>query len=239
MNNRAVPPLVEAFLIIEQPRQRVSHWVQALAPLDDGRAPPLAAVTAYYEPSCDQALLGLRYDELALGRERLAFVIEIALLAEVGMIQPAELTDGDRRRFLGERLARCTLHVADQRSVVGSLTELVRWIREQKLAPRPYLGPMPMRAPGAPPVPNKPRGTTENPVLLVHPKGTRDDLVPRSKLASATPPPLPRATRRDEFVRATSPHLLPRTHAVEATLARPAPIPSSSSAYLPMDGPRA
>ena len=246
MQKRAVPPLVEAFLVVEQPRQRLSHWAQVLAPLDDGRAPPLATVTAYYDPSCDQALLGLRYDELALGRERLAFVVEIALLTEIGMIQPAELTDGDRRRFLGERLARCTLHVTDQRSVVGSLTELVRKIRAHKLAPRPYLGPMPMRAPGAPLVPLKPRGTTENPVLLVHPKGTRDDVAKqRSKLASASPLPFPRATRRDEVVRATSPHVLPRVHdaetvalsPVEATPSGPAPIPSSSSAYLPAVGP--
>src|SRR4051812_36029561 len=27
-------PLVEVFLLVEQPRQRLSHWSQALAPLD-------------------------------------------------------------------------------------------------------------------------------------------------------------------------------------------------------------
>src|SRR5262245_46925429 len=96
-------PLVEAFLIVEQPRQRLSHWSKALAPLDGGRAPALASVSAYYDPSTDQALLGLRYDELALGEERLAFIVEVALLAEIGMIQPAELSDGERRRFLGDR----------------------------------------------------------------------------------------------------------------------------------------
>lgn len=145
MHARSFPPLVEAFLCIEQPRQRLSHWSAALAPLDDHRAPPLASIHAYYDPTCDQALLGLRYDELALGRERLAFVIELALLAEVGMIQPAELSEGDRRRFLGERLARCTLHVGDQRSVTGALTELVRRLREARANPQAAASILPPR----------------------------------------------------------------------------------------------
>jgi hypothetical protein len=208
MQQSRFPPLVEAFLIVDQPRQRLSHWCKALAPLDDDRAPALAMVTAYYDPSCDQALVGLRYDALALGRERLAFVVEIALLAEIGMIQPAELSDGDRRRFLGERLTRCTLHVVDQRSVVTALTELVRRIRDQRLAPREQVNVVPIRAPGAPPVPITPRGTTENPVLLVHPKGTRDD-VAKQRLAGASPPPI--STRRDD-VHTPSRHILPRVH---------------------------
>jgi hypothetical protein len=175
MQPRDFPPLVEAFLLVEQPRQRFGHWTAALAPLDDGRAPPLAQVVAYYDPSCDQALIGLRYDEIALGRERLAFVVEIALLAEIGMIQPAELSEGDRRRFLGERLAHCTIHVTDQRSVNAALTELVRRIREHKQGAQTLVGQgsshkMAARAT------LRPRGDTENPVLLVKARSTRDDL---------------------------------------------------------------
>jgi PilZ domain-containing protein len=151
---QAFPPLVEAFLIIEQPRQRLGHWTRALAALDDVRAPALATIAAYYDAPADQALIGLRYDELALGRDGLAFLVDIALLAEVGMIQPATLTEGDRRRFLGERLARCTIHVADQRSVVGALTELVRRARRGgRLAPPPV-----------------PRGDTSEPAPLLHKK---------------------------------------------------------------------
>src|SRR5262245_56886408 len=82
-------PLVEAILVVEQPRQRLGHWTKVLAPLDDERAPTPVAISAYYDPIVDQALLGLQYDEVALGNERLAFVIEIALLGELGMIQPA------------------------------------------------------------------------------------------------------------------------------------------------------
>lgn len=125
MQTRVYPPLVEAFLILEQPRQRLSHWSKTLSALDDDRVPSVATVTAYYDASCDQALVGLRYNEFALGHERLAFVIELALIAEIGMIQPSELSEDDRHRFLSERLARCTLNVTDQRSVVTALSKLV------------------------------------------------------------------------------------------------------------------
>jgi hypothetical protein len=201
MHPRTFPPLIEAFLIIDQPRQRLSYWTHSLAPLDDDRAPPLATITAYYDPSTDQALLALRYDELALGRDRLAFVIEIALLAEIGMIQPAELSDGDRRRFLNERLSRCTLHVSDQRGVVASLAELVRRVRDVKKVP--------------PPVPAaraqvRPRGTTQDPVLLVNPKSTRDDLPQQEMTIELIPedqvPTVYQRTSPHVIARAKSPH---------------------------------
>ncbi|HET9987702.1 MAG TPA: PilZ domain-containing protein, partial [Kofleriaceae bacterium] len=155
-------PLVEAYLLIDQPRQRLGHWTKALAALDSSAAPPLASVVALYDPTTDQAMLNLRYDELALGPQRLEFVIEVALLAEVGMIQPAELSDGERRRFLTERLARCTLQIQSERSAVGALTELVRRLRDQRNGSRPP--------------PFKERGDTNDPVPLVSAKGTRDDI---------------------------------------------------------------
>jgi hypothetical protein len=129
---RVSSPLVEVFLLVEQPRQRLSHWSQALAPLDGPAAPPLAGVEAYYDPASSQAIFGLRYGEQALGPERLSYVVEVALLAEIGMIQPAELSEGDRRRFIGDRLAGCTVHVGNQRKVVDALIELVRRVRAQK-----------------------------------------------------------------------------------------------------------
>src|SRR6185295_16715238 len=87
MPSRVTPPLVEVFLLVEQPRQRLSHWSQALAPLDDAAAPPLASVDAYYDPASNQAIFGLRYDEHGLGPGRLSYVVEVALLAEVGLIE--------------------------------------------------------------------------------------------------------------------------------------------------------
>lgn len=164
-------PLVEAFLIVDQPRQRLGHWSHALSPLDDQAAPPLANVRAFWDPTTDQALINLAYDPFALGTDRLHYVVEIALLAELGMIQPAELSRGDRKRFLEERLARCALRVDNQRNVVGALVELVRMIRE-------------LKSPAGRIVP---RGDTADPIILVKAKGTRDNL-PQSTLPM--PPPL-------------------------------------------------
>jgi hypothetical protein len=144
----------------------------------------LAAVVVLYDPTTDQALINLRYDELALGEERLAFVVEVALLAEIGMIQPAELSDGERRRFLTERLARCTMQVQASRNTVGGLVELVRRLRDQRNVAKPKF-----EAP--------PRGDTEDPVLLVTAKGTRDDLQQLSATAWVMP---------EKFPRPTSPH---------------------------------
>src|SRR4051812_23706878 len=122
--------LIDAYLIIAQPRQRLSHWSQVLAALDTSSAPPLAKVIAYYDPATDEALIGLRYDPIALGADGMTFVMRVALLAEIGMVQPAEIAEGDRRRFLTDRLTRCTLQIDTQRSVISALSELVRIVRE-------------------------------------------------------------------------------------------------------------
>jgi hypothetical protein len=148
MNDRApTTQLIEVFLLVEQPRQRLGHWTQALAALDAATAPQLSAIHAYYDPTCDQALVELRYDEAALGPSRLGFVVEVALLAEVGMVQPDELSEGERMRFLGERLARCKVQVTYQRSVAGALVELVKRIKEHR-SPRPVPPPVPKIARG-------------------------------------------------------------------------------------------
>jgi hypothetical protein len=207
MPSRVFQPLVEVFLLVEQPRQRLSHWTQALAPLDGSTAPPVASVDAYYDPTCNQAIFGLRYDELALGPARLGFIVEVALLAEIGMIQPAELSDGDRKRFVGERLSSCTLHVGDQRKVVGALVELVRRIRNQKgLTTPPANEAAPSLLPRARPssMPGRPQTDPGNPVLVARgtrklatedgeeqPKSTRDLPVGSRTSKPFTVPPMP------------------------------------------------
>jgi hypothetical protein len=217
------PPLVEAYLVIDQPRQRLSHWTSSLGLLDAHAAPPLASVAAYYDPGADQALLAVRYDELAIGEARLGFVIELALLHEIGMIQPAELSDGDRKRFLGERLARCTLHVADQRGVINTLTELAKRLREAR-AQKPIAGTV--RPPPTPAARGLPRGDTSDPVMLISAKGTRDNLPPaersrgtRDDLSGAVEP------LRGELPR-ISPHVIARNTPHRAATVERAPLPS-------------
>ena len=75
------------------------------------------------------------------------------------MIQPAELSDGERRRFLTERLARCTLQ-DHRRSAARSraLTELVRKLRDRTQRPMP------------PPFAQA-RGDTSDPVPLITREG--------------------------------------------------------------------
>ena len=191
---RVSSPLVEVFLLVEQPRQRLSHWSQALAALDDAAAPPLASVDAYYDPASNQAIFGLRYDEQALGPERLSYVVEVALLAEIGMIQPAELSEGDRRRFVGDRLAGCTVHVANQRKVVDALIELVRRVRAQKGGTSPPALEATLLPRARPAVAPKVRARVETgeSVVVVTAKGTRN---PTSGEPGDTPAPAGDARR--------------------------------------------
>jgi hypothetical protein len=197
METQNASPRVEAFLLIEQPRQRLGHWIRALTPLDAPSAPQIAELVGYYDPTCDQALINLQYDPASLENGTLDFVMSVALLAEVAMVQPAELSEGERARFLAERLSRCTIRVTGQPNPIAVLTEIVRKIKIARNAKT-----MP------PPIPQKaaarsvqPRGDTADPVMLVAAKGTRDDLeklaresVQRSEAAqrrSMVPLPLP------------------------------------------------
>jgi hypothetical protein len=186
-------PLVEVFLLVEQPRQRLSHWSQVLAPLDDAEAPPLASVDAYYDLASNQAIFGLRYDEQALGSGRLSYVVEVALLAEIGMIQPAELSEGDRRRFVGDRLASCTVHIANQHKVLDALVELVRRVRAQKGGTSPPALEATLLPRAKPPLAPKVRARVETgeSLLVVTARGTRNP--PSSDLLGDTQ--LPHATR--------------------------------------------
>jgi len=179
MSSRGFPALIEVFLLVDQPRQRLSHWSRALAPLDEALAPPLATVDAYFEPASNQAIFGLRYDEATLGPARLSLLSEVTMLAEIATIQPAEMSDGDRRRFVGERLANCTVHVGDQRKIVGALVELVRRVRGQKpTTSPPALGTLPPGVVRARTViaPHRPRPETSDPndPFLLSARGTRN-----------------------------------------------------------------
>jgi hypothetical protein len=169
---------IEAFLLVEQPRQRIGHWTNALAALDSPFAPTVAAVVAYYDPSTDQGLLNLQYERDALDEQGKQYLMNVAILAEVGMVQPAELSEGERVRFLSSRLSRCTIRVTTSTTAVGALNELVKRIKNER-APQ---GVKP------PPIPTavSAKGTRDNlekaakDALGMHnTPGTSRDLVPR------------------------------------------------------------
>ncbi|MDB4960625.1 MAG: hypothetical protein JWP01_624 [Myxococcales bacterium] len=226
--------LVEAFLVIDQPRQRLSHWTGALGPLDNPAAPPMATVAAYYDPDADQALLAVRYRAKVLGPAQLEFLVEIALLEEIGMIQPAELSEGDRKRFLNERLARCTLHIADQRGVTNTLTELVKRVRELKSQKQTVVGSVRPPPPPTPSARGLPRGDTQDPVMLVKAKGTRDDLPP-AKLAKSTRDDLP--PTRSEGSGGISKNVIPRKSVHRAPTVEMSPIEAYRKATESMPPP--
>jgi hypothetical protein len=256
-------PILEAYLLIEQPRQRLGHWTQALAALDTPAAPPLAAIVARYDPTCDQAVLELSYDELALGPGGLGFVVEVALLAEVGMIQPRHLSEGERKRVITERLGRCTVEVGSERSVAGALAELVRRLREQKRAPSPRLQtampplPKPPAAPKPPPpVPEptpaakparaakptlsaKPKRAPSQPIARLEPRGEPPVLVTAAK---GTRDNLPGTSRhvisrpaRVATIEMAPAHVAQLTSEARGSQPLPRSTPTGSDAFPPID----
>ncbi|NJM90819.1 MAG: hypothetical protein HC863_00545 [Myxococcales bacterium] len=82
------------YLVLDQPRQRYTHWVEALAPLVEPGAPMPLQVDAYFVAAEDRALLGLWYR--GDGSVASALISEIAQLAEIYIIDPTCLSEPDR-----------------------------------------------------------------------------------------------------------------------------------------------
>ncbi len=122
------------YLVLDQPRQRYTHWVEALAPLTGPGAPPPLQVDAYFVAMEDRALLALWY--LAGDGEAAALVSEVTRLGEIYVIDPACLSDPDRR-ILQDRLAECEVIVDRRTSIADALGELVKRARELRALPLP------------------------------------------------------------------------------------------------------
>lgn len=167
-------PLVEVFLLVEQPRQRLSHWSLALSPFDDPGAPAIVTVDAHFDPTTNQAIFTVRYAEAAFDADALKRITDIATFVEITVIPPHELSDAERRRFVTERLARCTERVTEQRKIVAALIELVRRVRGQRAQTTP------------PPM-------SEGPSPAVTARGTRRE--PISPRALGTREQVPQAVR--------------------------------------------
>ncbi len=115
------------YLVLDQPRQRYTHWVEALAPLTGPGAPSPLQVDAYFVAAEDRALLALWY--LAGDSEAAALVAEVTRLAEIYVIDPACLAEPDRR-ILQDRLVECEVIVDRRTSIPDAMGELVRRARE-------------------------------------------------------------------------------------------------------------
>lgn len=120
------------YLVLDQPRQRITHWVEALAPLGAPGSPPPLQVDAYFVAAEDRALLGLWYQ--AGDAVAAALVAEVTRLAEIYVIDPACLAEPDRRLLL-DRLGECEVIVDRRTSIGDALGELVRRARELRAAP--------------------------------------------------------------------------------------------------------
>lgn len=123
---------LEVFLILDQPRRRLTHWVTVLARLAAPDVPPYLSVQAHYESKSDRAYLRLLYDSRQLGSNRLRFVQEVAELAEIKMVEPASWPISERTRFMNDRIAGCEVSVTDRRTVIETLSELARRARAAK-----------------------------------------------------------------------------------------------------------
>ncbi len=118
------------YLVLDQPRQRLSHWVQALAPLAELGAPQPLRVDGYYLAGEDRALLGLWF--LTGDTEASALVAQVARLAEISLIDPSQLAEPDRRALL-EKLQGSEVAIEQAASVPEVLADLVKRGRELRV----------------------------------------------------------------------------------------------------------
>jgi hypothetical protein len=117
-------PIYELFFVLEPLSARARDLVTALRPLAEPSAPEVRGVDAYYRAASDVALLAIRYDERTLTRERLSWIIDLASGAGIPLLDPARMTEPDRRNFYREYLASYEVHVENGPGVFEALVAL-------------------------------------------------------------------------------------------------------------------
>jgi hypothetical protein len=166
--SRAMPTLptstTEVYLLVEQPRPQLSHLSRVLVVLDAPAAPKIIAAVAHYDFRADIALLQLAYERSAFDARARKYVVNVALAAKVGMIQPDQLSESQRKRCLDARLERCTSRSAVQRTAADAWAALVRSLAPGRAMSTP------------PPIPTRALATPRPALPVVSAKGTRDKL---------------------------------------------------------------
>jgi hypothetical protein len=144
MEARVHQPLYEIFLVLEPLRPRAHELFTLLAPLHEAGAPHVCGLDLYYRRSSDVALVALRYDERTFTRERLNFVIDLATGAGIPLLDPARMSEGDRRGFYGAYLSTYDVKIEDQRTLADAFDALGKRIDSETPAtaslPRGALG---------------------------------------------------------------------------------------------------
>jgi len=122
-------PTYELFLILEPLRRGFRRLCKAVESLATDDAPGLLGTDIYYRATTDVALLALRFDERALTYKQLTWVLDYAAGAAIPVLDPAKLSETDRRQFYRSYLTSYKTKIEDLSGPVAALYELGRRLR--------------------------------------------------------------------------------------------------------------
>lgn len=106
-------PTYELFLVVDHPRRVLPELCTLLGRPDELTIPPQLGADAYYRSQTDVALLALRFDERRLTHRDLDELEQLAVGAGLALLDPARLSDVDRRRFYDSYLNSYEVQIED------------------------------------------------------------------------------------------------------------------------------
>jgi hypothetical protein len=141
-----MPAIPEHALYIACPlaKQRLADLHQAAASLEPSAA-RLLGVDFFYRADTDVLLLLLRLDARGASHTAIARLKQAAEAAELAVLEPARLEEGDRRAFLDDYLPRYPLHLTGFPTVTDALRALSRDLGARLDAPDPAAPPLAIR----------------------------------------------------------------------------------------------
>jgi hypothetical protein len=119
-------PTYELFLVVDHPRRVLSEVCALLDRHEDLPIPPQLGADAYYRAATDVALLALRFDERRLSHRDLDEIEQLAVGAGLALLDPARLSDTDRRRFYDSYLNSYEVQIEDLDDGAVAAAELLR-----------------------------------------------------------------------------------------------------------------
>lgn len=119
-------PTYELFLVVDHPRRILAEVCALLDRHEDLPIPPQLGADAYYRAATDVALLALRFDERRLSHRDLEELEQLAVGAGLALLDPARLSDIDRRRFYDSYLNSYEVQIEDLDDGAVAAAELLR-----------------------------------------------------------------------------------------------------------------